>query len=74
MSGDKKAIPSELDCVLAQMSLDLANAQRALEMLRHSGLIGDTDRGLVSKVTWAVSATQFNLARVSHLVNEPPEA
>lgn len=74
MSGDKKALPGELDCLLSQMSLDLANALRALETLRHSGHLSGTDRGLVSRLTWNVTATQFNLARVSRLVNEPPEA
>ena len=74
MSSAKKELPGELDCVLAQMSLDLANAQRALAQLRKSSVIGPMDRGLVSKVTWSVSATQFSLARVARLVNETPEA
>lgn len=74
MSADKKALPGELDCLLSQMSQDLAFAQRALETLRHSGHLSGTDHGLVSQLTWNVAATQYNVARVSHLVNEPPEA
>lgn len=69
----KKEIPSELDCLLSQMSQDLAFAQRALETLRHSGHLSGTDRGLVSRLTWNVTTSQFNLARVSCLVNQPPE-
>lgn len=76
MSGPAvvSAVPSELECLLSQIVRDGATALRALDALRASSLVHDMDRGLIQQATWAVTATQFNVARVAQILKEEQKA